>query len=352
MSADTAGSQTPRRWRRTVLVGFGLALCAAAAGALVWPAPQPAGAIAAPRPPDRSMVVGLGRLEPLSGEVDLASETSGVLAALRVREGDHVSKGQLIAELSNEDLLARIDQANATVQMQQARLERLKNGARAEERRQAAAAVDEQNANLGRLQRDLARQKLLYERGYASKAQLETAEASQRVAMAKYKSSSESLAQMNAGPRREDVLSAQAEVELARAQLAERRYALEKTRIRAPFDGVILRVYKRVGESVSPGMGSPIVQIGDLKQIVARVQIDEADIARIAKGAKAYVSAPAYPGKRFPGLVTDISPRVGARSIQTGAPTEKRDGNVLDVLVTLDPGVILPMGLRVDCYVE
>ena len=63
------------------------------------------------------------------------------------------------------------------------------------------------------------------------------------------------------------------------------------------------------------------------------------------------MTAPAYPGRRFGGAVTDVSPRLGAKTIQSGAPTEKRDASVLDVLVTLDPGTVLPIGLRVDCYV-
>ena len=136
-----------------------------------------------------------------------------------------------------------------------------------------------------------------------------------------------------------------------RGQLDEARAALEKTRIRAPIDGVVLRVYKHPGEAVGLGASSAILQIGDLDRIVARTRIDEADIARVAKGARAYVTAPAYPGKKFPGQVTEVSPRLGAKTILSGAPTEKRDASVLDVLVELDPGTNLPIGLRVDCYV-
>ncbi len=105
-----------------------------------------------------------------------------------------------------------------------------------------------------------------------------------------------------------------------------------------------------IGEAVGLGASSAILQVGNLDRIVARTQIDEADIARVSKGARAYVTAPAYPGRRFGGEVTDVSPRLGAKTIQSGAPTEKRDASVLDVLVTLDPGTVLPVGLRVDCY--
>jgi ABC exporter DevB family membrane fusion protein len=296
-------------------------------------------------------VAGPGRLEPESGEVDLAPDLAGVLASVPVKEGDRVHKGDIVAALVNEDAASRVDQAIATLRMQRARLDKLKKGPRVEERKQAVAAIQEQDATLARLQRDLAREKLLFRQGYASNAQLEQAQSAQAVALARKTSSFEALAQMDNGPRVEDVASAEAEVSLATARLEEAKATLEKTRIRAPIDGTVLRVYKHPGEAIGLGPASAVLQIGDLDHLVVRAQIDEADIARVAKGARAYVTAPAYPGKKFNGKVTDISPRLGAKTIQTGAPTEKRDASVLDVLVTLDPGIHLPIGLRVDCFI-
>jgi ABC exporter DevB family membrane fusion protein len=313
--------------------------------------PMDGAAMASASDPTGARVVGPGRLEPQSGEVDLAVDVPGVLDSLPVKEGDRIAKGDILAELVNKDALSRVEEAGATLQMQMARLDKLKKGPRSEERQQAVAAIQEQDAALLRLSRDLARQKMLYGRGYASNAQLEQAQSAQGVAAAKRRSSAEALAQIDAGPRAEDVASAEAEVKLARAKLDEAKAALDKTRIRAPIDGVVLRLYKHPGEAVGPGATSAVLQIGNLDRLVVRTQIDEADIARIAKGARAYVTAPAFPGTKFGGAVTDVSPRLGAKTIQTGAPTEKRDASVLDVLVTLDPDVRLPIGLRVDCYV-
>lgn len=296
-------------------------------------------------------VAGPGRLEPEGGEIDLAPDVAGVLASVPVKEGVHVAKGDILAELVNRDASSRVDQANATLRMQTARLQRLKKGPRAEERKQAVAAIQEQDATLARLQRDLMREKVLFRQGYASNAQLEQAQSADAVARARRSSSFEALAQMDAGPRIEDVSSAEAEVSLARAQLDEALAMLEKTRIRAPIDAVVLRVYRHAGEAVGLGTASAVLQIGNTDHLVVRTQIDEADIARVEKGARAYVTALAFPGRKFNGVVTDVSPRLGAKTIQTGAPTEKRDASVLDVLVTLDPGTRLPIGLRVDCFV-
>ena len=296
--------------------------------------------------------VGPARIEPVSGEVELSTATAGVLASISVQEGENVVKGQVLAVLDNADAIARVAQAQATVQMQQSKLERLLNGFRSEEVKQAKAAIDEQDAALLSQTREVVRQKSLQTRGYTSASQVEQAQSAEAVSLARKRAKAEALAQMVAGPRREDVNGATAEVQLARAQLNEAAAALDKTVIRSPIDGVVLRIYKHVGESVGlVGTTSTIMQVGDVGQLVARAQIDDADIGRISVGSRAYVTTSAFPGRRFPGHVSAVSPRVGAKTIQTGAPTEKRDASVLDIIVALDPGTSLPIGLRVDCYV-
>ena len=67
----------------------------------------------AERPP--ATTVGPGRLEPSSGEIDLAADVVGVLSTIPVKEGDRVGKGQLLAELSNQDAASRVAQAGATL---------------------------------------------------------------------------------------------------------------------------------------------------------------------------------------------------------------------------------------------
>ena len=305
-------------------------LLAAVAGVVLvanWSARPSRGPLeaSAAAPAGRAEVAGPGRLEPASGEVDLAADGPGVLASIPVKEGDRVSKGQILAELVNQDALSLVAQADATLRMQEARRAKLKKGARAEERRQAVALVQEQDATLRRVDRDLSRQKMLFARGYSSNAQLEQAQSAASVAIARKNSAADALAQIDAGPRVEDVAGADAEVSLARAQLQGAQAALEKTRIRAPTNGVVLRTYKHPGEAVGPGVSSAILQIGDIDNLVVRMQIDEADIAHVTRGTRAYVTA--------------------------GAPAEKRDASVLDVLVKLDAGTHLPIGLRVDCYV-
>jgi len=84
-----------------------------------------------------------GRVEPSSEPIELALGLIGQLKAVFVAEGDAVHVGQMLAELDNGDQQARADAAAATVALRHAELDKLMNGARPEQRREAAARLDE-----------------------------------------------------------------------------------------------------------------------------------------------------------------------------------------------------------------
>src|SRR5262249_24652691 len=92
---------------------------------------------------DSGVVAAPGRVEPRSGEITLSSEISGRIAKINVQEGDKVKTGQVVAELQNSVQLARVAEAEALVTQKDAELRRVTNGAHEQERREAAAAVNE-----------------------------------------------------------------------------------------------------------------------------------------------------------------------------------------------------------------
>ena len=91
--------------------------------------------------------------------------------------------------------------------------------------------------------------------------------------------------------------------ELAKAQLAEAQARYEKTLIRSPINGVILRKHHRSGESVSNSstVPDPIVTIGDNSRLRVRVDVDETEVAKVKVGQPAYVTADAFDKQKFPG---------------------------------------------------
>ena len=118
---------------------------------------------------------------------------------------------------------------------------------------------------------------------------------------------------INAPPRPEDVAIADANIALAQANLREAQANLDKSYMRAPIDGTVLRIMRRAGEQVSATFPSIVMVIGDTQTVRVRAEIDETDIGRIKVGQQAYVTVDAYPGRRFTGTITRIAKRMGKK---------------------------------------
>jgi len=298
------------------------------------------------------VVAARGRIEPISDPLELAIGVVGTLAHVYVDQGDKIRKNELLADLVSDDQKARVAEADATVKLREAELTKLLNGARPEERQQAAAHLDELKARLTLMTQDLTRMQPLTLRGVSSPQALDHAVASHDEAVAQVDASAAAVALINAPPRAEDVAMARANLALAQAKLKEEQSLLEKSELRSPIDGVVLRRYMKSGETIAIQPLMPIVQVADTSRLRVRAEIDETDVGRVALGDQVWVSADAYPGQRFHGEVTRVAPRMGRKTVGSDNPTEKTDTNVMDVLVNLDTDVHLPVGLRVDVYVE
>lgn len=300
----------------------------------------------APLPPLVS-VSAPGRVEPYSEERDLAATAVGKIVYVR-DEGEKIAAGDIVAEIDNADLVARLSAAEARITMRENELDRLNNGAREEERHEAEAAVAEAEAVRHFAEIDLQRTLPLAGKGFASMQALDRARADAASATAHTRLLAERLALLKAPPRPEDVAIAAANLAMAKADAAALKAEIEKTRLRSPIDGVVLRRYKTLGETVSYQPPTLIAKVGDVSKLRVRADVDEADVGRVATGQRVSVAADAYPGQRFMGTVTIVGLRLGQKEMRTDEPTEKLDTKVLQVLVDLDENIRLPIGLRVD----
>jgi len=294
-----------------------------------------------------------GRVEPASEEIEVGIELSGRLREVSIEEGDRVTRGQIIARLENADFSARLASAEARLALAKAELERLVNGARVEERREASAGVSQAEATLAHAEIDARRMRSLLTGGAISQAEVDQAERNARVARARVDEMRERFNTVNAEARGDERRRAEANVRLAQAQVAEARAFLAKTDIRSPIDGVVLRKHHNAGESLSVESPDSIVAtIGDLRVLRVRVEVDETDVAGLNLGQTAWVTADAYGTRRFQGHVVRIGETLGQKRIRTERPDERTDTRVLETLVELDPGSSLPIGLRVDSFIE
>lgn len=292
-----------------------------------------------------------GIVEPVSEQRDLGATITGRITNIAA-EGQTVTKGQIVAEIDNADLKARLVAAEARIEIRKAELQRLLNGAREEERRAAKAELAKAAAaeNLARLV--LQRKRPLAKSGAASSASVDRARADFDSAVANRKMLVEHLAMLDRPPRSEDVAIAQANLDAARADADAIRADIEKTRLRSPVDGVVLRRYKLVGETVAVVPPTLIATVGDISRLRVRADVDEADVAKVAVGQKAWVTADAYGDHRFYGVVSKVGESLGPKRIRTNDPTEKLDTKVLQVMIDLEDGARLPVGLRVDVFFE
>jgi HlyD family secretion protein len=337
--------------RSTVLIVVGVA----AIGVVSWGARRavdgrPAAA-AAPAAAAPDFVAGPGVVEALSEEIKVSAQIGGRLDQVLVEEGDRVTAGQVLAVIDNRDYRARMASAEAELRLREAELRRVVNGARPQERREAEAALAEADAVVEHTRTEEERSRRLFGEGAVARSELDTADRAARVARARADAARQHVDLLNANPREEDVARAESAVALAKAGLDEARAQYDKTFIRAPIAGVILRRKGKAGESVSTQFESPIVTLADDRIRRVRVDVDEADVAAVAAGQAAYVTADGFGTRRFPGRVIRVGQLLGRKNIRTDSPTERVDTKILETLVQLEDGHELPLGLRVQAFI-
>jgi RND family efflux transporter MFP subunit len=191
----------------------------------------------------------------------VASKGTGRLEYLSVEEGDKINKGQIIARLQDDDVLAALAQAHANL---------------------AVARADSEDAT-----RTLERIRQLFSSNLASKAELDAAESrcSRVIASIRY----------------------------AEATVTSAEVGVENTRIRAPFDGTVLTKNADVGEVVAPFASSAnsrgaVVTMADMRSVQVEADVSESNITRVKPGQPCEIVLDAYPDRRYPGYVHKIVP--------------------------------------------
>ncbi|HEX3745780.1 MAG TPA: efflux RND transporter periplasmic adaptor subunit [Bryobacteraceae bacterium] len=317
------------------------------------------------RSPENRIVVS-GNIE--LTEVNIAFKTAGKLIERTVDEGDSVKKGQVIARLDRDQLTAQrerevaglesaesqlaqartslewqkdtlagdIEQRNADLASNEARLAELKNGARPQEKLDAQAAVEAAQSEVERSQKDWERAQVLHKDDDISTAQFDQYRSRWETSTAALNSAKERQNLVLAGPRIEQIDAQQAQVERVRgalkmaqantlemkrreqelttrqAEIARSRASialidsqLADTIAASPVDGVVLVKSADPGEVLSAG--TTVVTIGDIEHPWLRGYVDESDLGRVKLGSKVRVTTDSYKGKVYDGHVSFIS---------------------------------------------
>jgi HlyD family secretion protein len=288
--------------RRTVLIGL-LDVAAGAVGVWWWLTHQE-------RAPQELILYDNVDLR----QVQLAFNNSERIAAVLVQEGDRVKKGQVVACLDMGRLEPQVAQAESQVASQRHVVERLHHGSRPEEIAQARANVASAKADPANARRQYDRVRNLSvvrlhdqsEVRAVSQEDIDNAKAALDVAEAKLAVNEKALELPLAGPRKEDVSQAEAQLRANQAQLAFLRQQLADAKLVAPTDAVVRTRLLEPGEMSSPQKPVFSLAITDPKWV--RAYVSERDLGKVRMGMAAEVAVDSFSDQRFSGWVGFISP--------------------------------------------
>ena len=245
-------------------------------------------------------VVATGKIEPTT-KVEIKSKASGIILKLAVNVGDRVHLGQVICELDQNDLLPKVRQARASLDMAEASLK----STQAEYER---AKVDAAGPDVPFLKRDMDRNREMFLQKVAPQTARDDSEKNYELAKNR-----QQQAVVNLGVAQASIRKAEAAVEQARAQLATTEEDLRNATIVSPIDGVVLSRDREVGDAVSSiltmGSGATLIMtLGDLREVYVKGKVDESDIGKVYLGQGARITVESYKDRKFAGKVTKISP--------------------------------------------
>jgi HlyD family secretion protein len=244
------------------------------------------------------LVAAEGRVVTYPGaEVKVAAERGGRLVSVKVDEGDHVRRGDLLAELESDELRAALAEARSRV------------------------AESEAEVRLAELSRDR-RAKLVAERIVA-------------------------VHDLDQASR--DLEIAQARRETARAEVTRYEAQLRKTRILAPLSGTVTARAVDAGETVETG--DHVITVADLGRLRVEAEADEADAAALTLGAPVAITADGFPGRSWKGRIEEIADSVTLRKLKPQDPARPTDTRILTVKVAFTEATPLKLGTTVELKV-
>jgi HlyD family secretion protein len=219
-------------------------------------------------------VTASGRIEPQT-KVDISADITGRITQIAVKEGDWVKKGQFLLQIDPAEYDAALARTEALL------------SASVAAQVQAKANYDQAERTVGR-----ARELSTSSPNLISTEAVEQSETAFDVAKA-------------------NLNAANAQVAQNRASVQDAKDRLAKTRLVSPLEGRVTRLNVEVGEVAVPGTFSRetalLMTVADLSVILAKVQVDETDVVRLALGDSVRVTIDAFPDTAFVGRVTEIS---------------------------------------------
>jgi len=298
-----AEAKPPRSMARRIIVPLVVILILAAVGFGVW-------RVFFYVPPLPASIV------PLSGRIEgddsaVSPKTSGRILEIRVREGDRVSRGDIIAVLDDEQLRARVEQAQAELEQAEAKARSARDqiSVLEEQLRQEEANVAQQEAAHDIASFDKEAYTRLAKSGAVSERQGKQAvsAADQQAAAVLGAKRRVAGVNMQLAQQQAAIADAMASVGQAQAQLTEARENHQDLTVKAPFDGTVVTRVAEPGEVITSG--TPVITLLDLSKVYLRGFIPEGQIGKVKVGQAAHVYLDSNPTQPVDAYVSRIDPQ-------------------------------------------
>ncbi len=278
-----------------------LGLAAAAAGWTYWgsraAAPSEFRFAKVERGPLVAAVAATGTLNPVTS-VQVGSQVSGQIKELYVDFNSVVKKDQVIARIDPEAFELQVRQATADLEASRATVLTQMAGIGAQR-----AAVSKEEVNLADAKRDFDRKVMLLEKSFVSAADRDKSMAVFNSAQEQVKTAWAQLAVAEAQAKNGEAVVKQRE-----AQLSQARVNLDRTMIRSPVNGIVIKRSVDAGQTVAASLQAPELFIiaQNLTEMEVGASIDEADVGRVRVGQKATFTVDAFPGRSFNGEIKQV----------------------------------------------
>ncbi|NMC31716.1 MAG: HlyD family efflux transporter periplasmic adaptor subunit [Veillonellaceae bacterium] len=283
-------------------------------------------------------------------KTDITPKVGGYLAELKIREGDAVKQGQVVAVIDRPDLNAQLWRDEAALAKAKAQLRDLEQGARAQELQEASANLAAARSQAIKAQADFQRYSTLFREGAIATQQLDASRSAHEVAANALTAAESRYSLLLAGSRPDTIAAQRMEVERSEAVLAASQTQVADLTVSSPLPGRVLSKNYERGEYVNAG--AAIATVGDMNDCWVKIYVSTEQLGKIRLGQAAGVKIDAYPDKSFRGEIKEISQNAEYTPRQSITQRE-RANMVFAVKVKLtNPAEIMKPGLPADVIIE
>lgn len=290
-----------------------------------------------------------GRVEPKSEKIRIGSLEAGRVGQVLVKINDTVVAGEVLIRIDNDEVRTRFAKAEAEVDLRKRGRDNPPSSKDAPRRSVEDAAADAERAVVqARFAVD--RAETARRAGTGSEDVLKATSAALSNMRELLRQRQDELVRFESSTPSIVPTELEGRLAAARIDLRGAQAALDNLSIRAPIAGTVLQLAARAGELASPTAPQPLVVLGDLSALRARVELDERDVGEIRLGQPVVVRSAAFPGRDFAGKVSSIAPIIGPGSFGARGQSGFTDIDVAEVVVELAAPEPLVVGMKVDAY--